>query len=209
MRTVRLGARRSRRTILGGCPTPRVPPAPLPLAGRRVLDRTTDWAELASRLLADLGATVVKAEPAGGSPSRHHAPVRSGVSLSWEVRNAGKSSIELDERTAEGRDLLDRLAGWAEIVITERAEDAALFDAHPGLIVAVVTPFGLTGPQAGHVATDAVIAACGGQAFKAGLPTREPVPPPSRFSATTCPRRRSPSPRSPPSANGTGAATAT
>lgn len=155
--------------------------SPLPLAGRRVLDRTTDWAELASRLLADLGATVVKAEPAGGSPSRHHAPVRAGVSLSWELRNAGKLGVELDETTDDGRDLLERLAGWAEIVITERPEDAALFETHPGLIVAVVTPFGLTGPQAGHVATDAVIAAAGGQAFKAGLPTREPVPPPSRF----------------------------
>ena len=42
-------------------------PPPLPLAGRRVLDRTTDWAELASRLLVDLGATVVKAEPAGAA----------------------------------------------------------------------------------------------------------------------------------------------
>ena len=153
----------------------------LPLAGRRVLDRTTDWAELASRLLADLGATVVKVEPAGGSPTRRHAPVRSGVSLSWELRNAGKESIEVDESGEEGRELLARLAGWAEIVITERPEDAAFFDTYPGLIVAIVTPFGLTGPQAGHVATDAVIAAAGGQAFKAGLPTREPLPPPSRF----------------------------
>src|SRR6478752_7361393 len=87
----------------------------LPLSDLRVVDATTSWGELGSRLLGDLGADVVKAEPSGGSPSRRHAPVRNGVSLSWAVRNGAKRSVVVDP--AADADWHRRLAG-ADVLVT-------------------------------------------------------------------------------------------
>ena len=67
-----------------------------PLQGLRVVDCTVERGELSARLLADLGAEVVKVEPPRGSPARALAPVRTGVSLAWAVRNAGKLGVVLD-----------------------------------------------------------------------------------------------------------------
>ena len=159
--------------------TAATPDAAAPLAGLRVLDRTSAWGELASRLLGDLGAEVVKVEPPGGAASRQAAPVREGVSLGWAFRNGAKLSIEIDpERDAAE---LARLLAAADVLLTNDPADAALADAHPALVVAVVTAYGLTGPYAGWAATDGVIAATAAQAFKAGIPEREPLPPPSRY----------------------------
>jgi crotonobetainyl-CoA:carnitine CoA-transferase CaiB-like acyl-CoA transferase len=150
----------------------------VPLTDLRVVDATTSWGELSSRLLGDLGADVVKVEPPGGSPSRRHAPVRHGVSLSWAVRNGGKRSIVVDP--AVGDDW-DRLLAGADVLVTNDPDAGELAATHPHLVIGIVTPFGLTGPWAGRPATDAVVAATAGQAFKAGLPDRRPLPPPSRF----------------------------
>lgn len=148
----------------------------LPLAGIRIIDRTAAWGELATRLLADLGAEVIKIEPAGGAASRHDAPVRDGVSLAFAFRNAGKRSVVLDDPAR-----LAELIASADAVVTNDPADVAFADADPGLVLMVITPYGLTGPYAGRVATDPVVAATGGQTFKAGIPEREPLPPPSHF----------------------------
>jgi crotonobetainyl-CoA:carnitine CoA-transferase CaiB-like acyl-CoA transferase len=153
----------------------------LPLTGLRVIDLTTSWGELSSRLLGDLGAVVIKVEQPGGSPSRAHAPVRAGVSLSWAYRNAGKLGIVLDRSDDDDRDRFQQLLASADVVVTNDPADADLADHHPTLVVAVISSYGMTGPYAGRAATDAVIAATAGQAFKAGLPEREPLPPPGRF----------------------------
>jgi crotonobetainyl-CoA:carnitine CoA-transferase CaiB-like acyl-CoA transferase len=149
-----------------------------PLIDLRVVDATTSWGELGSRLLGDLGAEVVKVEPPGGSPSRRHAPVRDGVSLSWAVRNGGKRSIVVDPAADDD---WHRLLAGADVLVTNDPAAGELAAAHPHLVIGIVTPFGLTGPWAGRPATDAVIAATAGQAFKAGLADRRPIPPPSRF----------------------------
>jgi crotonobetainyl-CoA:carnitine CoA-transferase CaiB-like acyl-CoA transferase len=151
----------------------------LPLSDLRVVDATTSWGELGSRLLGDLGADVVKVEPPGGSPSRHHAPVRAGTSLSWAVRNGGKRSIVVDPGADDAA--WQRLLAGADVLVTNDAAAGDLAAIHPHLVIGIVTPFGLTGPWAGRPATDAVIAATAGQAFKAGLAERRPIPPPSRF----------------------------
>jgi crotonobetainyl-CoA:carnitine CoA-transferase CaiB-like acyl-CoA transferase len=150
----------------------------LPLSDLRVIDATTSWGELSSRLLGDLGAEVVKVEPPGGSPSRQHAPVRAGVSLSWAVRNGGKRSAVLDPGADDD---WHRLLAGADVLVTNDPSAAELAASHPHLVVGIVTPFGLTGPWAGRPATDAVIAGTAGQAFKAGIAERRPIPPPSRF----------------------------
>ena len=70
--------------------------SPRPLEGLRVVDLTVINGELCPRLLCDLGAEVIKVEPPEGSPARHYAPVRKGISLSFAVNNAGKLGVALD-----------------------------------------------------------------------------------------------------------------
>jgi crotonobetainyl-CoA:carnitine CoA-transferase CaiB-like acyl-CoA transferase len=151
-----------------------------PLAGVRVLDQTDEWGELATRLLADLGADVIRVEPAGGSRSRRAGPVRRGISLGWVFRNGGKRVLELDT-TPDGPSEVDRLLTDADVLVAGRPVDGDLLHRFPELVVVVITPFGLTGPYAARQATDAVIAATAGQMFKAGASDREPLPPPGRF----------------------------
>ena len=161
---------------------------PLPLSGLRVVDCTVDRGELASRLLGDLGADVVKVEPPGGSPARRTAPVRRGVSLAFAVRNAGKRGVVLD--LADARADVERfheLLDHADVLVTSAAELAPGLDArdlatrHPHLVVGALTPFGLDGPYADWAATDATLAASGGFAFKAGVPEDSPLLPPGHL----------------------------
>ncbi|HEU4841869.1 MAG TPA: CoA transferase, partial [Ilumatobacteraceae bacterium] len=82
------------------------------LAPYRVLDLTDGRAELATFVLAGLGADVVKVEPPGGAPSRREGPVADGepaalASLQFHAFNRGKRSVALDlDAPAGRRDLL-------------------------------------------------------------------------------------------------------
>jgi crotonobetainyl-CoA:carnitine CoA-transferase CaiB-like acyl-CoA transferase len=160
---------------------------PLPLSGVRVVDCTIERGELASRLLGDLGADVVKVEPPGGSPARAAAPVRHGVSLAFGVRNAGKRGIVLDLANDADGERFHELLDHADVLVTSSAEVAPGLDArdiadrHPHLIVGAITAFGLDGPYADWVATDATLAASGGFAFKAGVPEDSPLLPPGHL----------------------------
>ena len=160
---------------------------PLPLSGLRVVDCTVDRGELASRLLGDLGADVVKVEPPGGSPGRRTAPVRRGVSLAFAVRNAGKRGVVLD--LADEADVVrfHELLDHADVLVASGADLAPGLDArdlatrHPHLVVGALTPFGLDGPYADWAATDATLASSGGFAFKAGVPEESPLLPPGHL----------------------------
>ena len=160
---------------------------PLPLSGLRVVDCTVDRGELASRLLGDLGADVVKVEPPGGSPGRRTAPVRRGVSLAFAVRNAGKRGVVLDLADEADVGRLHELLDHADVLVTSGADLAPGLDArdlatrHPHLVVGALTPFGLDGPYADWAATDATLAASGGFAFKAGVPEDSPLLPPGHL----------------------------
>ena len=72
------------------------------LAGTSVLDLTVERGWLCGRLLADLGADVIKVEPPGGDPGRTKGlfadPARPDIeeNLSWWFQNRGKSSVVLD-----------------------------------------------------------------------------------------------------------------
>ena len=104
-----------------------------------------------SKLLASLGAAVIKAEPPNaGDQSRRRGPFpkdvphpeRSGLYL---YLNTGKQSITLNLHDPAGRDLLDPLV------------DSSLHAANPNVIIVPITPFGSSGPyadyRAGHIAT--------------------------------------------------------
>ena len=92
------------------------------LTGIRVLDLTTNYAAYAGRLLADLGADVVRVEPPGGSPVRSLAPSQPGpmgevLSFAHAFLDAGKRSVTLDLMTAAGRQLLAELAASCDAML--------------------------------------------------------------------------------------------
>jgi crotonobetainyl-CoA:carnitine CoA-transferase CaiB-like acyl-CoA transferase len=155
-----------------------------PLAGIRVVDLTVDRGELCGRLLADLGAEVIKVEPPEGSPARALAPKHGDVGLFWAVRNAGKLGVALDLPAEEDR--LHELLAHSDVVIQSSVPGEG-FDAdelaarHPHLVVTSITPYGLTSPWATREATDGVLAATGTIAFKAGSPEKYPLMPPASF----------------------------
>src|SRR5580658_1038175 len=90
----------------------------LPLAGLRVVDMADEKAELCGRVLADLGAEVIRVEPPGGAVSRTLPPFHTGTSLYLEVRNAGKTGVTLDLAEEEGRAgllaMLEQADIWVE-----------------------------------------------------------------------------------------------
>ncbi|MFI6995659.1 CaiB/BaiF CoA transferase family protein [Nonomuraea wenchangensis] len=157
------------------------------LAGLRVLDLTTERAWLSGRVLADLGAQVTLVEPPGGDPARLDR--RAGAppgrpNPAWPAFNRGKRSVTLDLARPGARELFLRLARAADVVIESYEREtlqgrglghAALSAVNPRLVLVSVTPFGRTGPYAGHAAADLVVAAMGGAVWTNGDLDRPPV----------------------------------
>ena len=119
------------------------------LEGSRVLDLAGEPLAMAGRMLADMGADVVKLEPGAGDPLRCAASVDlySGVSLRFLAWNAGKTSIAYD--ADDGR--VDGLLHGADVIVeTPGYADALEFPAAyaPQAVWLKATPFGLAGPRA-------------------------------------------------------------
>ncbi|MEU4244514.1 CoA transferase [Actinoplanes sp. NPDC026619] len=147
--------------------------ARLPLTGVRVVDRTDGLGEMTSRLFADLGADVIRAEPPEGAASRRQAPVVDGVSLYYATHNANKRAVVVD---ADG---FHRLVDTADILVTNAAGDLdELRGRRPELVIVAITDFGLTGPYRGWQATEWTHLALAGVLSRSGLPGREPLLPP-------------------------------
>ncbi|WP_036494345.1 CoA transferase [Nocardia sp. BMG111209] len=88
-------------------------PADAPLAGLRIVEFASYVAgPSAGMTLAQLGAEVIRIDPLGGAPDYRRYPVsrETGESLYWTSLNRGKQSVELDVRSAEGRELALALA---------------------------------------------------------------------------------------------------
>ena len=162
------------------------------LDGVRILDLTTELGHYAGKLLADLGADVIKVEPPAGDPSRARAPYwrdQPGreTSLRFWYFNANKRSVTADLGQFDGRWLLGELVKTADIVIeswtaAERAQLSehgvdpdAYMEAQPALIWVSITGFGLDGPKAGWEVTDIVAQAAAGIATLAGYPDGSPM----------------------------------
>jgi benzylsuccinate CoA-transferase BbsE subunit len=158
------------------------------LAGVRVVEFTDELGSYCGKLLADLGADVVKVEPPGGGFQRHNPPYfhdREGVdtSLDFWFHNTSKRSIMLDLDDSADRELAVRLASRAHIVLEDMQPGylagrglgfAALSKENPSLVYASVTGFGQTGPHAGWAYSDIVGQATGGVMTLAGEPADPP-----------------------------------
>jgi benzylsuccinate CoA-transferase BbsE subunit len=161
------------------------------LGGLRVLDLTDLRGALAGRLLADMGADVIKVEPPGGDPTRRIGPFAGDQphpdrNLPFWFYNLNKRSVTLDYQHARGADLLMRLAESADAIIESfepgRLEQLGLernelSKRNPALILCSIAPFGQTGPWRDFEADDTVLAALSGMLYVNGFPNEPPVRP--------------------------------
>ena len=138
-----------------------------PLTGVRVVDASTRWGEMAGRILAELGAEVIKLEPADGCDSRRVGPFHEGESLYWAAMGAGKHSVVADDPEPYLAD--------ADVFI-ESGFHGPLNERFPRLIHASVTPFGLGGPLADAPAAEVTVEAAGGLVNLQGNGDRPPLP---------------------------------
>lgn len=144
------------------------------LTGYQVLDLSNRVGWLAGRLLADLGADVVKIE----------APDADVDSADWRAFNVNKRLLRLDVHATEGHAALDRLIGGVDVFIESMQpgeRDARRFDPErlrqlaPRLVHVTITPFGRSGPRAGWLASDLETMAAGGAMSLAGEPDGKPM----------------------------------
>jgi benzylsuccinate CoA-transferase BbsE subunit len=154
----------------------------------RVLDLTTPVGAYCTKLLADLGAEVIRVEPPGGDPARTVGPFVADEphpdrSIPFLFMNSNKRSLTLDLETADGQALFRRLAARADVVVESFPPGyldglglgyADLARDHPGLIVTSITPFGGTGPYRDFRATDLIGVAMGGLLRLCGFPGKAP-----------------------------------
>ena len=150
---------------------------PPPYDGVRILDLTHRYGVYAGRLFADLGAEVIRVEPAGGLPDRGPS---SKPDPRFTFLNANKKSVVLDFDAPQAQARLDALLASAQAVFVER--DGPLYDAvaslraaNPRAVVTAVSPYGMTGPLADAPASDLVLQAAGGIAWMSGRIEREPL----------------------------------
>jgi len=158
-----------------------------PLAPLRVLDLADYRAAFCGRLLAELGASVVKVEPPGGDPSRHLPPFTPAAgprrtSLFFVHANAGKDSVVLDGTVQEDR--LLALAAAADVLIVSATpaalrgtalDYARLSPERPELVYVSITPYGVSGPWGDRAASDLTIQAAGGMVWLNGDPGEPPL----------------------------------
>ncbi len=161
------------------------------LQGLRALDLTDREPQLCGRILADLGADVIRVERPGGDRSRHFGPFHDDAvhperSLWWFFLNANKRGITLDLETADGIGLFKGLAKSADVVIesfppgdmARRGLDyPALAAINPRIVLTSITPFGQTGPYQDYKASELVLNALGVFMFGNGAPDRPPLKP--------------------------------
>ena len=141
-------------------------------SGLRVLDFTTTIAgPHCTRLLADLGADVVKIEAPEGDMMRTRMPIRNGASTNFGQLNAGKRSVVLDLKDAKAVAAVRRLASAVDVLVENYRPGVmsrlgldypALAEANPRLIYCAISGYGQTGPSADLAAYAPVIHAASG-----------------------------------------------
>jgi CoA:oxalate CoA-transferase len=157
------------------------------LDGVRVVDMTQYLAgPTVTRLLAEMGADIVKIEQAPhGDPSRHYAVVNDGRSGYFVQQNRGKKSLCIDFDRPEGRAVLDALIARADVlvenygpgVLERRGLDwASLAPTHPRLIMASISGYGRQGALSDRVAFDMIAQAQSGIMAVTGDPDGPPMP---------------------------------
>jgi len=140
--------------------------------GLRVLDFTTTIAgPHCGRLLADLGAEVIKIEAPEGDMMRTRPPLRDGASTSFGQLNAGKKSVVLDLKSRRGVEAARRLVATADVVVENfrpgvmrrfGLDYPAMKEIRPDLVYCAISGYGQTGPSAELPAYAPVIHASSG-----------------------------------------------
>jgi crotonobetainyl-CoA:carnitine CoA-transferase CaiB-like acyl-CoA transferase len=141
-------------------------------AGLRVLDFSTTIAgPHCARMLADLGAEVIKIETSEGETMRTRPPLRNDCSTTFGQLNVGKKSLVLDLKSPEGGEVVRRLVARADILVENfrpgvmrrlRLDWATLSELNPKLIYCSISGYGQTGPSAELPAYAPVIHAASG-----------------------------------------------
>jgi formyl-CoA transferase len=162
-----------------------------PFAGLKILDVSRILASpFASAQLAYLGAEVIKIEDPGKGDLNRYRPsglaklTEDGMSTAFLSQNAGKRSLTLNLRTAEGQSIFRRLAFDADIVIENLRTGTmkrygldyeAIKLINPRIIYCSLTAYGQNGPKRRHPAYDPVVQAASGMMSLNGTPETAPV----------------------------------
>ncbi|HEX5268503.1 MAG TPA: CoA transferase [Acidimicrobiales bacterium] len=162
-----------------------------PLTGIRVVELAEGMAgPYAGKLLALMGADVVKVEPPGGDRARHTGALVGTAGPEDERRapflhvNTGKRSVVADVERPDDASMVRGLMAGAHLVLTSSPaghleqhglgyEETAR--ANPAVTFVSVTPFGLAGPYAGYKGAEIVNYALGGAMSSTGVASREPI----------------------------------
>jgi crotonobetainyl-CoA:carnitine CoA-transferase CaiB-like acyl-CoA transferase len=169
---------------------------PGPLAGLRILELADEKGHFCGKLLGDLGAEVLKIEPPGGEAARRVGPFLDDIphperSLSFWYYNTSKRGLTLNLETADGRQLFERLAATADVILETFPPGYlgslglgydCLGAQHFGLIMCSLTPFGQTGPWRDYATAELLHMAAGGQMASCGydeadVPDAPPIAP--------------------------------
>jgi benzylsuccinate CoA-transferase BbsE subunit len=159
------------------------------LSGIKILDLADQKASFGTKLLADMGARVIKIEKPLGDPARKTAnssrkspPFRSGFSFYYH--NTNKLGITLNLEHPTGKDLFLRLVKKNDVVVEtfppgylqkQGLGFERLREAKPDIILASVTGYGQSGPKKDYKTCDLVAAASGGQMYVTGAPDSYPL----------------------------------
>ena len=159
------------------------------LSPYRVLDLTDAKGFLCGKMIADLGADVIKVERPSGDPGRNLGPFYNDEphpegSLLWWAYNTSKRGVTLDLATKEGHEAFLDLAKKSDFVIESftpghMAELGLSYEelakANPGIIMVSISGFGQDGPYAQYMTPDIVCAAISGYMNLSGDPDRPPL----------------------------------
>ena len=167
-----------------------------PLTGLRVLELTSEHAQFCGKLMADLGADVIKVEPPGGQETRNVGPFLEDEahperSLYFWHYNTSKRGVTLDLNLPDGQDIFRKLSATAGLVLESFPAGylsdlglgyESLAKDNPGLIMCSVTPFGQDGPWRDYQTSDLLHLAAGGQMASSGydvedIPDAPPIAP--------------------------------
>jgi crotonobetainyl-CoA:carnitine CoA-transferase CaiB-like acyl-CoA transferase len=161
----------------------------LPFEGCRILDLSEDGRMICGKILADLGADVIKIEPPGGSISRTTGPFFKNdpdpeKSLFWFALNLNKRGITLNIETSHGREIFKELVKMATVVVESFRpgymeslglgyDDLVLIN--PSIIFTSISDFGKDGPYRDWYGSDIVLMALSGYLYLCGDDDRPPV----------------------------------
>src|ERR1700722_5765718 len=160
----------------------------LPLTGLKVLEiGHYIAAPFCTRILADLGAEVIKIEPPGGDPFRGWGAAVNGNSVWFSVHGRNKLSVELDLK--RNRDIVLRLVARADVLVENLRAGGlerlglgpeALHEVNPRLVIARISGYGQDGPYRDKPAFGAIGEAMGGLRHLTGHPSGSSELPPPR-----------------------------